>query len=333
MMNLFTRAHNLSRFARTAMISGIALSLFSCASRDINTDFQSENYSSRVRFLVMHYTVSDWQSSLTTLTKPPGGVSSHYLIPETNDETYQESDLQVYQLVDESQRAWHAGPSSWEDRSAINDQSIGIELVNQANCIYQEDNQRLDFHNDYLCDYKEFSEQQIQLLIKLSKDILKRHPQITPTRVVGHADIQPEWKSDPGPRFPWYTLYQHGIGAWYDQETLFRHWQQLTSKALPEISQVQCALKQYGYGIELTGVFDEQTHDVIRAFELHFRPWQADGFIDYKTTATLWALLEKYFPHAINPKGEFFCHFQDQIHQLAPGKEDQRQGVFTSTPN
>ncbi|QDP03075.1 N-acetylmuramoyl-L-alanine amidase [Thalassotalea sp. PS06] len=286
-----------------------------CSSTDsnVNTDYQSENYSSRVRFLVMHYTVSDWQSSLTTLTKPPGGVSSHYLIPEPDDESYEEGKLEVYQLVDETQRAWHAGNSQWEDRNAINDQSIGIELVNRADCNYQSNNPRLDFSNDFLCDYREFSEEQLQLLIKLSKDILARHPEITPTRVVGHSDIQPEWKSDPGPKFPWYTLYLNGIGAWYEQEDLFRHWRQLTTKDLPDIGQIQCALKQYGYGVELTGVYDEQTHDIIRAFQLHFRPHQTDGVADYRTVATLWALLDKYFPQAINTDGEFFCHFQDEF--------------------
>ncbi|WP_394172981.1 N-acetylmuramoyl-L-alanine amidase [Thalassotalea litorea] len=305
--------------------------LSSCATTNsgVNSDFQSENYSSRVRFLVMHYTVSDWQSSLTTLTKPPGGVSSHYLIPEPDDESYEEGKLEVYQLVDETQRAWHAGDSQWEDRNAINDQSIGIELVNRADCTYQQDNPRLDYRSDYLCDYKEFSQQQIQLLIKLSKDILKRHPEITPTRVIGHSDIQPEWKSDPGPRFPWYTLYQHGIGAWYEQEALFRHWQHLTQQELPDISQVQCALKQYGYGIELTGVYDEQTHDIIRAFQLHFRSWQTDGIADYRTVATLWALLEKYFPHSVNEQGDFFCHFQDEF-EFNP-EYNERRGVFTPT--
>ncbi|TLU65329.1 N-acetylmuramoyl-L-alanine amidase [Thalassotalea litorea] len=323
---------NVSRGIKLASQLLLALSLSACVStnRDVNSDFQSENYSSRVRFLVMHYTVSDWQSSLTTLTKPPGGVSSHYLIPEPNDTSYDEGKLEVYQLVDETQRAWHAGDSQWEDRYAVNDQSIGIELVNRADCKYQSDNPRLDFSNDYLCDYKEFSEAQIQLLIKLSKDILKRHPEITPTRVIGHSDIQPKWKSDPGPRFPWYTLYLNGIGAWYEQEALFRHWQQLTSKELPDISQIQCALKQYGYGVELSGVYDEKTHDVIRSFQLHFRAWQTDGIADYRTVATLWALLEKYFPHAINDKGEFFCHFQDEF-KINPD-QGKHSGVFITNP-
>ena len=87
------------------------------------------NYNSRVRFLVIHYTSSNWQRSLELLTLPEHEVSSHYLIPESFDETYNEQDLVVYQLVSENDRAWHAGKSQWEDRENINDQSIGIELV------------------------------------------------------------------------------------------------------------------------------------------------------------------------------------------------------------
>ena len=96
----------------------------------------SLNYNSRVRFLVIHYTSSNWQRSLELLTLPEHEVSSHYLIPESFDETYNEEDLVVYQLVSENDRAWHAGKSQWEERENINDQSIGIELVNNSTCYY-----------------------------------------------------------------------------------------------------------------------------------------------------------------------------------------------------
>ena len=95
--------------------------------------FQSENFSTRVRFIIIHYTSIDWENSLKVLTQERYGVSTHYLIPEDGDETYQEQ-VKIYQLVDEEDRAWHAGVSKWEERTNINDQSIGIELVNQAEC-------------------------------------------------------------------------------------------------------------------------------------------------------------------------------------------------------
>ena len=267
----------------------------------------SLNYNSRVRFLVIHYTSSNWQRSLELLTLPEHEVSSHYLIPESFDETYNEQDLVVYQLVSENDRAWHAGKSQWEDRENINDQSIGIELVNNSACYYQDDNETLDFTDDYLCSFKDYDPKQIQLLIELVRQILERHLEITPTRVIGHSDIQPAVKSDPGPKFPWQILHQHGIGAWYDHETVNKYWLKFTDTNMPSVAQVQCGLKSYGYGIEQTGEYDEQTYDFIRAFQIHFQPWQTDGKIDSRTVATLWALLEKYFPNILDAEGKLQC--------------------------
>ena len=80
-----------------------------------------------------------------------------------------------------------------------------------------------------------------------------------------------------------------------------------TAEKIPSITQVQCGLKSYGYGIEQTGEYDEQTYDFIRAFQIHFQPWQTDGRIDSKTVATLWALLEKYFPNILDTEGRLQC--------------------------
>ena len=271
----------------------------------------SENYDSRgnskVRFLVLHYTSSNWERSLQLLRLPEYEVSSHYLIPETNDDSYRKTELDIYQLVDETDRAWHAGKSRWEDGENINDQSIGIELVNRSKCYYQEGNEKLDYKNDYLCIFPDFDPLQIQLLIKLTQDILQRYPAITPTRIIGHADIQPKNKSDPGPQFPWFTLYNNGIGAWYDNETVHKFWLQFSQQPIPSPLPVQCALGSYGYGIEVTGVYDEQTFDIIRAFQMHFTPWQTNGEIDIATVSTLWALLEKYFPESFDDEGELLC--------------------------
>ena len=258
--------------------------------------FQSESFSTRIRFVVIHYTSIDWENSLKVLTNERYEVSSHYLIPENGDDTYSDQ-IKIFQLVDEENRAWHAGISQWEERTNINDQSIGIELVNQAECSIRQGSQ-YDYTNNYICLFSDFDKDQIDQLILLLKDILSRHEEIKPTYIVGHSDISPDRKFDPGPKFPWKKLYENGIGAWYDDQTFQKYKKQFKGK-IPDISQIQCALKKYGYGIEITSIMDEQTFFVIRAFQYHFTPKESDGYISVETVSALWALLEKYFPETI----------------------------------
>ena len=258
--------------------------------------FQSESFSTRIRFVVIHYTSIDWENSLKVLTNERYEVSSHYLIPEGGDDTYSDQ-IKIFQLVDEENRAWHAGISKWEERTNINDQSIGIELVNQAECSVRQGSQ-YDYTNNYICLFSEFDSDQIDQLILLLKDILSRHDEIKPTYIVGHSDISPDRKFDPGPKFPWKKLYENGIGAWYDDQTFEKYKNQFKRK-IPDINQIQCALKRYGYGIEITNKMDEQTFFVIRAFQYHFTPNKSDGSISVDTVSALWALLEKYFPETI----------------------------------
>ena len=258
--------------------------------------FQSESFSTRVRFIVIHYTSIDWENSLKVLTNERYEVSSHYLIPENGDDTYSDQ-IKIFQLVDEENRAWHAGISQWEERTNINDQSIGIELVNQAECSVRQGSQ-YDYTNNYICLFSEFDSDQIDQLILLLKDILSRHDEIKPTYIVGHSDISPDRKFDPGPKFPWKKLYENGIGAWYDDQTFEKYNNQFKRK-IPDINQIQCALKRYGYGVEITNKMDEQTFFVIRAFQYHFTPNKSDGSISVDTVSALWALLEKYFPETI----------------------------------
>ena len=258
--------------------------------------FQSVSFSTRIRFVVIHYTSIDWENSLKVLTNERYEVSSHYLIPEGGDDTYSDQ-IKIFQLVDEENRAWHAGISKWEERTNINDQSIGIELVNQAECSVRQGSQ-YDYTNNYICLFSEFDSDQIDQLILLLKDILSRHDEIKPTYIVGHSDISPDRKFDPGPKFPWKKLYENGIGAWYDDQTFEKYNNQFKRK-IPDINQIQCALKRYGYGVEITNKMDEQTFFVIRAFQYHFTPNKSDGSISVDTVSALWALLEKYFPETI----------------------------------
>jgi N-acetylmuramoyl-L-alanine amidase len=262
----------------------------------IDQQYLSENRNDRIRFVVIHYTAGNWQQSLKILTTPSDRpVSAHYLIPESADASYPaEQSLKVYQLVPEQQRAWHAGDSQWEDRVGLNDQSIGIELVNQSWC---DNKPNLLLNNSEFCIANDFDPAQLQLLLSLLKDILTRNSDISPTRVLGHSDVVPLRKQDPGSRFPWQWLAANGVGAWYDNAVMLKYWQQFTK--LPEIKTVQHALRLYGYGVEVTGEHDAQSRAYVLAFQRHFVPEQLTGELDLKTVAVLWALLEKYFPKAL----------------------------------
>jgi len=264
---------------------------------DKDESFQSESFSTRIRFIVIHYTSIDWENSLKVLTQERYGVSSHYLIPENGDETYTDQ-IKIFQLVEENNRAWHAGVSKWEERTNINDQSIGIELVNQAECSIRQGSE-YNYTNNYICLFLDFDNEQIEALIDLLKNILARHEEIKPTYVIGHSDIAPNRKYDPGPKFPWRKLYENGIGAWYEDEAFEKYKKKFRGKT-PHISQIQCALKRYGYGIEITEKMDEQTFYVLRAFQYHFTPDHSNGKVSAEMVSALWALLEKYFPESIN---------------------------------
>ncbi|MFT6268348.1 MAG: N-acetylmuramoyl-L-alanine amidase [Alphaproteobacteria bacterium] len=257
------------------------------------TQLQSSNYSYRVKSLVMHFTAVNYEQSVKFLVNEGGGVSSHYLIPELNDPTYPKRQIEVLQLVDETERAWHAGRSYWQGRTGLNDSSIGIEIVNVPQCT-ERDVPAGFIKPKAMCIYPEFEHKQIELLIALSKDILARNPDISPTSVMGHSDIAPSRKNDPGPRFPWQKLYEAGIGAWYDNDTVAKYWQ-LFSHQSPSTGLLQKALHIYGYAIDQTGILDRQTQDVLGAFQMHFVPWEVTYQADNQSAATLFALLKKYF--------------------------------------
>jgi N-acetylmuramoyl-L-alanine amidase len=278
-----------------AMITG-------CATQD-TVFVESANQDTRVRIVVIHHTTGNFKGSFDILTKDSGNpVSSHYLIPEHGDPSYTEKDLKLYSLVPEEKRAWHAGSSYWAGKTSLNDMSVGIELVNQTYCRKSEvaiPPDQADQAPARVCFYPDFAESQIIMLTDLLKGILARHTEIKPTDIVGHSDIAPQRKIDPGPRFPWQRLYRLGYGAWYDDDTLFKYWEGFRQE-LPPVLTLQTALHYYGYDIELSGEHDQQSRNVVRAFQMHFLPWQVSGEFTDETVAALYALLDKYRPEKLD---------------------------------
>ncbi len=249
----------------------------------LSSHHQSANQNERIAFLILHYTDEDDARSLRLLTESEHKVSAHYLIPRDTDER----PLPVYQLVPDDQRAWHAGRSRWHHYAGLNASSLGIEIVNLG---YDEKEAALPAH---LRRWQPYTEAQIAALGALARELVERY-QIPPTQVLGHSDVAPERKQDPGPRFPWRELaLRYGVGAWPDEARVAALRQQGLPAWPPLIWQQQLA--RYGYGIAASGEWDAQSRAVMRAFQLHFRPAQVSGEPDAECQAILMALLERYF--------------------------------------
>jgi len=278
----------------TLAACGIA-TLTACA-RLAYIDVPAEVQSERIDHLVIHFTGENFAESLRLLSERTAvPVSAHYLIPAPDDPTYPRRQLRVHRLVDEDRRAWHAGRSYWAEATELNARSIGIEIVNESRCTDIVPNLEPQSPENQHCEFRAFAPEQIELVIALAQDILARNPGIDPEDVVGHGDIAPDRRIDPGPTFPWRTLYEHGIGAWPDDATVARYRARLNAAPL-RIAQLQRALAAYGYRIDVTGANDVQTRFVLRAFQAHFRPADWSGEADMETAAILFALLEKYRP-------------------------------------
>jgi N-acetylmuramoyl-L-alanine amidase len=275
----------------------IALSA-GCAPFPIVED-PSRYQESRINHLVLHFTSEHFERSLELLTgRGESRVSVHYLVPAPGDETYPHRNLRVYRLVPEERRAWHAGRSYWSGTTSLNDSSIGIEIVNESACVNNDPDTDSPSPDEQTCTLLDYPEAQIDLVMALAADILARNQDIAPEDVIGHGDIAPARRVDPGPLFPWKRLYDNGIGAWYDNETAARYRRQLEAHPA-DILLIQRALDAYGYPVEETGKDDVQTRFVVRAFQMHFRQSDYDGQVDAETAAILFALLEKYRPERL----------------------------------
>jgi N-acetylmuramoyl-L-alanine amidase len=227
---------------------------------------------SRPDCVILHYTgMPTGAEALAWLCNRASEVSSHYFVWE---------DGRVVQLVPEDRRAWHAGRSFWKGESDLNSASIGVEIVNPGHASGPGDS-----------DPPPFPLKQIEGVVALLRDIGARH-NIAPERVLAHSDIAPARKIDPGEKFPWETLWRAGIGHWtapapIEGGAIYRRGQEG-----PPIRALQALLALYGYGVELTGVYDGQTQTVVAALQRHFRPARVDGEADVSTLATLRALID-----------------------------------------
>jgi N-acetylmuramoyl-L-alanine amidase len=295
------------RKSKSAALMLVAAALAACAGNLRVIDHPSPNEDDRVRFLVLHYTDGSFQRSLHHLTNSsaPAPVSSHYLLTAPGAPA---PGPQVYRLVAEDRRAWHAGVSHWQGRSGLNDTSIGIEIVYEPICKSGSaaSGPAAQGAEGTDCVYPEYPPAQIETLIRLARDVLSRHPEIDPTGVVGHSDIAPDRKVDPGPRFPWQRLHQAGVGAWYDDADVTRFVERLeTMPALLPL--LQEALSAYGYDIAVSGALDAPTRAALFAFQTHFLPEQRGADPDARTTAIALALLARYRPAALVAIGEKYA--------------------------
>ena len=281
----------------------VAAVLGGCASSQI-VDVPSANQDGRVRFLVLHFTDENFERSLDLLTRPhERPVSAHYLVSRAGE--YGRREPTVLRLVDESRRAWHAGPSRFQGHELLNDDSIGIEIVYESHCPREPPRPAGISPGEWeaTCAYPSYPDDQIAVVTQLAQQIIRRHPEIDATRVVGHSDIQPENKTDPGPRFPWQQLSASGVGAWYDAADVDYYRAHFISQS-PPILLMQEALAAYGYGDEASGVVDRRTRDLLFAFQSHFMPDHRTGTVDPDTAATLFALLAKYRAGELRRLGE-----------------------------
>jgi N-acetylmuramoyl-L-alanine amidase len=193
-------------------------------------------------------------------------VSSHYLVYENGS---------TVQMVPEALRASHAGVSSWEGQTDTNSRSIGIEIVNPGH----------DF------GYPPFPSRQIAAVITLCRGILTRHT-IRRENIVAHSDVAPARKQDPGEKFPWRLLHESGVGLWVEPAPITDWLSLIPGDTGDTVTELQKSLSSYGYGINVTGEYDEATKIVVTAFQRHFRPAQVDGMADTSTRDTLARLLK-----------------------------------------
>jgi N-acetylmuramoyl-L-alanine amidase len=246
------------------------LALAGCAGGPaIDTRYTAQGQDSRVLFLILHYTDENLADSVRILTQQQ--VSAHYLLSDENPP-------RIYRLVDENRRAWHAGDSYWKGHALLNSSSIGIEIVNPGRITLADGSK----------GFAPYPPQQIDLLVTLVKDIVARH-QIQPARILGHSDIAPQRKIDPGALFPWKRLADEGLIPWPDAQRVDAQ-KAVYASQLPDVAWFQKGLATLGFRVPVSGELDDATRRVIAAFQMKYRPARYDGEPDAETAAMLQVL-------------------------------------------
>jgi N-acetylmuramoyl-L-alanine amidase len=251
--------------------------------------------------LVMHYTAEDLRKTIELFTGPDTAVSAHYIIAQEGN---------IFRTIEESNAAHHAGLSYWRGitgtpegsrTGALNLHSLGIELVNMG---YKEKESQPEgiFRGDR--QWYQFDERQIEASIKLSRYLVRKY-KIKPEDVVAHGDIAPKRKVDPGPLFPWQIFAEQGISAWPDGEII--HTLDCFTKAEENDDDPHAIetwtlnhLHHWGYkkpddqDLSVPEAQRASDRDIIKAFQMHFKPYQIDGKADIETATILKALLCEY---------------------------------------
>lgn len=213
-----------------------------------------------IDMLVLHYTgMPTGAEALARLRDPAAKVSSHYLVEEDGD---------VFALVPEARRAWHAGLSWWGGQAGLNDRSIGIEIVNPG----------------HEWGYRAFPDTQIAAVIALCRAILGRNP-IPPRNIVAHSDVAPRRKQDPGELFPWPRLAAAGIGLWPGEAPAAVDDVPpiATGDSSDGVRALRATLRRIGYQVAPEGVADGALAIIVTAFQRHWAPHRTDGIADGRT--------------------------------------------------
>jgi len=215
---------------------------------------------SAIDILILHYTgMRTAREAIDRLRDPAAHVSSHYVVDE---------DGAVFRLVPEERRAFHAGISYWRGSTELNNRSIGIEIVNPG----------------HEWGYREFPVLQVAAACDLCLSILARHP-IPARNVVGHSDVAPDRKQDPGELFDWEQLAMNGVGLWPQGAPDLGTGGIVRDAA--SLRDVRRALSDIGYRVAPEGALDPALSTVLRAFQRHWRPEAVTGQADAGTLARL----------------------------------------------
>ncbi len=266
-----------ARAWRTLLAASLLAGLGACTTQSvtsggtpIDTSLTAQGQDSRAMFLILHYTVANLPQSLKILTGPR--VSVHYVLSD-------ETPPRIFRLVDESQRAWHSGASAWKGHRLLNASSIGIEIVHPGFKLGP-DKQRI---------YLPFPQTQMDALVPLVRDIVARH-QIKPERILGHGEVTPSYKEDPGPTFPWKLLADRGVTPPWPDATQVGLLKAYYEAQLPDATWFQERLAQHGYAVERTGTWDKQSERVMMNFQMRYRPADYGGQPDAECAALLHVL-------------------------------------------